>query len=110
MLRNILKAGFAGAAALWLAAAGAHAANYPLGTMTCEDIGRFASEAMAAKKQGRTRDEALAALETRSYGDPVEKGNLADVVEILYGNLGRNLGVQSAGAVLRKDCETGRPQ
>lgn len=88
----------------------AGAANYPLGTMTCEDIGRFASEAMAAKKQGRTKEEALAGLDERSYGDAVEKRNLADVIEILYGNLGRNLGVQSAGAVLRKDCETGRPQ
>lgn len=98
-------------AALFVLLAGvSQAADYPLGTMTCEDIGRFASEAMAAKKQGRTKDEALAALEARSYGDPVEKRNLADVVEILYGNLGRNLGVQSAGAVLKKDCETGRPQ
>ncbi len=100
----------AAAVALLLACGGAAAANYPLGTMTCEDIGRFASETMAAKKAGRSREEALAALETRSYGDPVEKSNLADVIEILYGNLGRNLGVQSAGAVLKKDCETGRPQ
>ncbi len=102
--------GLAGMFALFLAAVSAQAANYPLGTMTCEDIGRFASETMAEKKQGRTRDEALASLETRTYGDPVEKRNLADVIEILYGNLGRNLGVQSAGAVLKKDCETGRPQ
>lgn len=100
------------AATLLLLACGAPAmaANYPLGTMTCDDIGRFASETMAAKKQGRTREEALAALEERSYGDPVEKRNFTDVVEILYGNLGRNLGVQSAGAVLKKDCETGRSQ
>lgn len=84
------------------------AADYPLGTMTCADIGAFASEVMAAKKAGRSRDDALAALETRNYGDPVEKRNLTDVVEILYGNLGRNLGVQSAGAVLKTDCETGR--
>ena len=30
--------------------AGAHAAPYPLGTMTCADIGKFASEAMAWRK------------------------------------------------------------
>jgi hypothetical protein len=84
------------------------AADYPLGTMTCDDIGAFASEVMAAKKGGRAKEDALAALETRTYGDPVEKRNLTDVVEILYGNLGRNLGVQSAGAVLKTDCETGR--
>jgi len=87
----------------------AAAADYPLGTMTCTDIGAFASEVMAAKKAGRSKEDALAALETRTYGDPVEKGNLSDVVQILYGNLGRNLGVQSAGAVLKTDCESGRP-
>lgn len=110
MPNAIFATGLAGAFALFLAAASAQAANYPLGTMTCADIGAFASETMAAKKQGRTKDEALAALETRSYGDAVEKRNLADVIDVLYGNLGRNLGVQSAGAVLKKDCETGRPQ
>lgn len=96
--------------ALLVGAGATQAADYPLGTMSCADIGAFASETMAAKKQGRTKDEALAALETRTYGDAVEKRNLADVIDILYGNLGRNLGVQSAGAVLKKDCETGRPQ
>ena len=47
-------------------------------------------------------------LPIRAYGDPVEKQTLADVVGVLYGNLGRNLGVQSAGAVMKTDCETGR--
>jgi len=99
---------FAVATLLYALALPSMAADYPLGTMTCADIGAFASEAMAAKKAGRSKDDALAALETRTYGDPVEKRNLTDVVEILYGNLGRNLGVQSAGAVLKTDCETGR--
>ncbi len=98
------------AALLCAVAQNAAAADYPLGTMTCADIGTFASETMAAKKAGRSKEDALAALETRTYGDPVEKRNLADVVDILYGNLGRNLGVQSAGAVLKTDCESGRPQ
>jgi hypothetical protein len=98
------------AALLCFLVQGALAADYPLGTMTCADIGAFASETMAAKKAGRTKEDALAALETRTYGDPVEKRNLTDVVEILYGNLGRNLGVQSAGAVMKTDCESGRTQ
>jgi len=96
------------AALLCISAQGVLAADYPLGTMTCADIGAFASETMAAKKAGRTKEDALAGLETRTYGDPVEKRNLTDVVEILYGNLGRNLGVQSAGAVMKTDCESGR--
>ncbi len=96
------------AALLCVLAKCAFAADYPLGTMSCADMGAFASETMAAKKAGRTKDDALAALETRTFGDPVEKRNLADVIDILYGNLGRNLGVQSAGAVIKTDCESGR--
>ncbi len=96
------------AATSLLFAVPATAADYPLGTMTCDDIGTFSSAVMAAKKQGVSLDDALAALETRSYGDPVEKKNLIDVVNILYGNLGRNLGVKVAGAVMKQDCESGR--
>lgn len=84
------------------------AADYPLGTMTCDEIGGFASAVMAAKKSGRSQEDTLATLETRAYGDPVEKKNLTDVVNILYGNLGRNLGVKVAGAVMKQDCESGR--
>lgn len=94
--------------ALALAASPALAGNYPLGTMTCDDIGRFSSEIVAGRKAGRTREEALAALETRTVGDPVERKTLADVIGVLYSNLGRNLGVQSAAAVMKTDCETGR--
>ena len=86
----------------------ATAADYPLGTMTCDDIGVFAATVMAAKKQSLSLEDALAALDTRTYGDPVEKKNLTDVVNILYGNLGRNLGVKVAGAVMKQDCESGR--
>ena len=85
------------------------AAPYPLGSMTCGDIGKFASEVMAAKKAGRSREDAVAALDQRKWGEEaVERKNLTDVIEILYGNLGRNLGVQSAGTVMKTDCETGR--
>jgi hypothetical protein len=94
---------------LALALAGpAVAGNYPLGTMTCDDIAQFSRDTIAAKKEGRSREEALASLEERSYGDPVEKQTLADVIGVLYSNLGRNLGVSSAGAVMKMDCEKGR--
>jgi hypothetical protein len=63
---------------------------------------------MTARKAGQSKEDALAALETRTYGDPVEKSNFIDVIEILHGNRGRNLGVQSAGAVIRGDCTMGR--
>lgn len=88
--------------------AAASAAPYPLGTMTCADIGRFASEAMSWRKQGQSKDQALAALEQRSYNDPVEKKNLIAVVDLVFGSYGRSWSVESAGNVLRTDCETGR--
>ncbi len=84
------------------------AAPYPLGTMTCADIGKFASEAMGWRKEGQSRDQALAALETRTYNDPVEKKNLTTIVDLVFGSYGRNWSVESAGTVMRTDCETGR--
>jgi len=86
----------------------AMAAPYPLGTMTCADIGQFASEAMSWRKEGQSRDQALAALETRTYNDPVEKKNLRVIVDLVFGSYGRNWSVESAGTVMRTDCETGR--
>jgi hypothetical protein len=93
---------------LILLSATAMAAPYPLGTMTCADIGSFASEAMRWRKEGQSRDQALAALETRNYNDPVEKKNLTAVVDLVFGSYGKNWSVESAGNVLRTDCETGR--
>lgn len=86
----------------------AAAAPYPLGTMTCADIGAFASEAMGWRKEGRSRDQALAQLDQRTYGDPVEKKNLLAILDLVFGSYGRNWSVESAGNVMRKDCETGR--
>jgi hypothetical protein len=95
-------------ALLLLAVSAAAAAPYPLGTMTCDDIGTFASEAMGWRKEGRTREQALAALENRTYTDPVEKKNLLAILDLVFGSYGRNWTVESAGNVMRKDCETGR--
>lgn len=96
-------------AALFFAfAAGAQAAPYPLGTMTCDDIGKFASEAMQWRKDGMTRDQAMAELENRSYNDPVEKKNLIAVAGLVFGSYGRNWTVESAGNVMRSDCLKGR--
>jgi len=83
-------------------------AAYPLGTMTCDDIASFASEAMSWRKQGQTREQALAALEERTYNDPVEKKNLTAIVDLVFGTYGRNWTVESAGNVMRIDCMTGR--
>lgn len=96
--------------ALLLAAvpAMAQAAAYPLGTMTCDDIGAFASEAMGWRKSNITYDEAKLRLEEKEYGDPVEKKNLSIVLRYVYGNYGNNWTVESAGNVMRSDCLRGR--
>jgi hypothetical protein len=102
MLKFLLPAAFL------VAATAAAAAPYPLGTMTCDDIGAFASEAMGWRKEGRSRDQALEELEKRTYNDPVEKKNLLAIMDLVFGSYGRNWTVESAGNVMRKDCMTGR--
>ncbi|MGH8676945.1 MAG: hypothetical protein ACREUQ_01170 [Burkholderiales bacterium] len=89
-------------------AAAASAAPYPLGTMTCDDIGAFASEAMGWRKGGVSKEAALARLETRTYGDAVEKKNLTVILGLVYGSYGNNWSVESAGGVMRSDCLQGR--
>ncbi len=93
---------------LAIAAGSAQAAPYPLGTMTCDDIGAFASEAMTWRKSYVTYEEAKMKLEDREYGDPVEKKNLIIILGYVYGNYGNNWTVESAGNVMRSDCLKGR--
>ncbi len=88
--------------------AAAHAAPYPLGTMTCDDIGEFASEAMRWRKGGLSQAQALARLDEREYGDLVEKKNLTVIVGLVYGGYGNNWSVEGAGRVMRGDCLRGR--
>ena len=46
----------------------ASAAPYPLGTMTCDDIGAFASEAMRWRKEEMiTYEEAMTRLDERTF-------------------------------------------
>ncbi|MBA4739838.1 MAG: hypothetical protein H2061_01955 [Burkholderiales bacterium] len=85
------------------------AAPYPLGTMTCDDIGAFASEAMRWRKEEMiTYEDAMTRLDQRTFADPVEKKNLSIVVDYVFGNYGRNWNVESAGNVFRSDCKKGR--
>ena len=95
---------------LAVAASPVQAAPYPLGTMTCDDIGAFASEAMSWRKSSVTYEEAKLKLEEREYGDPVEKKNLTIVLSYVYGNYGNNWTIESAGNVMRSDCRKGRDQ
>lgn len=91
-----------------LAGPAALAAPYPLGTLTCADMGAFASEAMRWREGGMTREQALAKLDERSYADPVERKNIEQVLRMVFGRYGNNWTVESAGNVIRSDCEAGR--
>ncbi len=84
------------------------AAPYPLGTLSCRDMGEFASQAMQWRESGMTRDEALAKLDERRYEDPVERRNLEQVLKMVFGRYGNAWTVESAGNAIRSDCETGR--
>jgi len=95
---------------LAFAACSIQAAPYPLGTMTCDDIGAFASEAMKWRKSHVSYDEAKVKLDERDYGDPVEKENLTAILGFVYGSYGNNWSVESAGNVMRADCRKGRDQ
>ena len=87
-----------------------HAAPYPLGTMTCDDIGAFASEAMTWRKAHVSYEEAQAKLDARQFADPVEKKNLDAILGFVYGSYGNNWSVESAGNVMRSDCRKGRDE
>ena len=90
------------------ACASVSAAPYPLGTMTCADMGRFASEAMRWRESGMKRDEAFEKLDNRTFNDPVEKKNMEMVVAMVFGRYGNAWTVESAGNAIRSDCEAGR--
>ena len=106
MTTYIRKAVLLGALAGFSACA--FAAPYPLGTMTCADIGKFASEAMSWRESGVQKDEALAKLDGRSLNDPVERKNLEGVLRMVFGRYGDSWTKESAGNVMRTDCEAGR--
>ena len=95
-------------AASMLLASQAHASPYPLGSMTCDDIGTFAAQAMQWREDGMTIPQAKAKLEELKPEDSVEKQNMAAVMRLVFGGYGDSWTVESAGTIMRNDCETGR--
>ncbi len=84
------------------------AGTYPLGSMTCEDIGRFASEAMQWRESGLLPKEARLRLDERKPEISVEKKNMLTVLSLVYGGYGDSWTIDSAGHAMQKDCETDR--
>jgi hypothetical protein len=86
----------------------AFAGTYPLGNMSCEDIGRFASQAMQWREDGLVPKDARQRLEQLKPQDSVEKKNMLMVLSLVYGGYGDSWTVEGAGNAMLKDCETGR--
>ena len=86
----------------------AHAEPYPLGNMTCKDIGVFASQAMQWRENGVTWTDAKSKLDALRPEDSIEKKNLRRVMALVYGSYGDNWTIESAGSVMQVDCESGR--
>jgi len=86
----------------------AFAGTYPLGDMTCPEIGQFASQAMQWREDSVTPKEALQRLENLRPGESVEKKNLLMVLSLVYGGYGDSWTVKSAGDAMRIDCQAGR--
>ena len=86
----------------------AHAAPYPLGSMTCQDIGQFASQAMQWREDGVKLPDAKTRLDQLRPEDSVEKKNMRMVMALVYGGYGDGWTVESAGTVMQVDCESGR--
>jgi len=85
-----------------------HAAPYPLGSMSCDDIGAFATQAMQWREDGVKYKEAKTRLDALRPDESVEKKNMRVVMQLVYGNYGDSWTVESAGSTLKKDCESGR--
>ena len=96
------------ACSLFCSALTAHAAPYPLGSMTCKDIGQFASQVMQWREDGVKLPDAKTRLDSLHPEDSVEKKNLRMVMALVYGSYGDSWTVQSAGTVMQVDCESGR--
>jgi hypothetical protein len=91
-----------------LSAMPAHADPYPLGSMSCKDIGSFSSQAMQWREDGLPWADAKKRLDSLRPEDSVEKKNLRMVMALVYGSYGDSWTVESAGTVMQVDCEAGR--
>ena len=84
------------------------AGTYPLGDMTCPEIGQFASQAMQWREDGVRYKEAKTRLDALRPDESVEKKNMRVVMQLVYGNYGDSWTVESAGSTMKMDCESGR--
>ena len=85
-----------------------HAGPYPLGSMSCDDIGSFASQAMQWREDGVKYKEAKTRLDALRPDESIEKKNMRTVMQLVFGNYGDSWTVECAGSSMIKDCESVR--
>jgi hypothetical protein len=85
-----------------------HASPYPLGSMSCDDIGTFATQAMQWREDGVQYKEAKTRLDALRPDESVEKKNMSTVMQLVYGSYGDSWTLESAGSIMKTDCESGR--
>jgi hypothetical protein len=79
---------------------------YDTGGMSCSDIGDFAATTVVGKKNGATLEEALAKVDKRTEGYPVERKNLTQIVRAIYTEpWATNLTEQVARAAFTANCQ-----
>ena len=91
-------------ASVLLIGSAAHA--YDTGSMSCEDIGQFASAVVEGKGKGTTYKQAVAKIEkTVPAKYKVERKNCKDIVKLLYvKEEGKHLNTDGAYSVMKADC------
>ena len=79
---------------------------YDTGSMSCSDIGDFAAATVVGTQNGATLKEALAKVNKRTEGYPVERKNLTQIVRAIYTEPWANkLTEEGARAAFTADCE-----
>ena len=68
-----------------------HASPYPLGSMSCDDIGTFATQAMQWREDGVQYKEAKTRLDALRPDESVEKKNMRVVMQLVFWKLRRQL-------------------
>jgi hypothetical protein len=91
-------------------AAPAFAGNYPLGTLSCDDIGLYAKELVIGMDAKKPKEAALQELTARKFNDPVEQQALTEVLNVMYSDFGKSLYPDVAYGMMKYDCEKGRPE
>jgi hypothetical protein len=81
---------------------------YDLGSMTCEDIGNWSREVFIEMNKGVSLEAMLARLDAMTFNAEIEKRNLADVINVVYGPHGQQWSEDGAYSVMKHDCEIGQ--